>query len=54
MPFEKANLSPMALSFYGENKRVSNALIKEALGVTLAYPTYRQGIDALYAAGEGR
>lgn len=54
IPFEKANLSPMAVSFYGENKRVSNALIKEVLGVTLAYPTYRQGIDALYAAGEGR
>ena len=52
--FEKANLSPMALSFYGENKRVSNALIKEALGVTLAYPTYREGIAALYAAGEGQ
>ena len=44
----------MALSFYGENKRVSNALIKEALGVTLAYPTYREGIAALYAAGEGQ
>ena len=52
--FEKANLSPMALSFYGENKRVSNALIKETLGVTLAYPTYREGIAALYAAGEGQ
>ena len=51
-PFEKAPLSPMALSFYGENKRVSNALIKQELGVSLAYPTYRQGLDALYAAGE--
>lgn len=48
--FEKANLSPMALSFYGENKRVSNALVKQDLGVCLAYPTYREGIDALYAA----
>ena len=52
--FEKAHLSPMALSFYGENKRVSNGLIKEALGVKLNYPTYREGIAALYAAGEGQ
>ena len=54
IPFEKANLSPMAASFYGENKRVSNALIKEALGVKLAYPSYREGLAALYAAGEGQ
>ena len=53
-PYDKAGLSAMALSFYGENKRVSNALIKQELGVTLTYPTYREGIDALYAAGEGR
>lgn len=53
-PYDKAGLSAMALSFYGENKRVSNALIKQELGVTLTYPTYREGIDALYATGEGR
>ena len=28
IPFETAELSPMARSFYGENKRVSNAAIK--------------------------
>jgi nucleoside-diphosphate-sugar epimerase len=59
IPFETATLSPMALSpmarsFYAENKRVSNALMKQALGVTLSYPSYREGLDALYAAGEGR
>ncbi len=42
--FETADLSPMARSFYGENKRVRNALIREELGVTLAYPTYREGL----------
>lgn len=45
--FETAELSPMARSFYGENKRVRNALIREELGVRLAYPTYREGLRAL-------
>ena len=40
--FESAQLSPMARSFYSECKRVSNAAIKEKLGVRLAYPTYRE------------
>lgn len=52
--FETADLSPMARSFYGENKRCSNRKIKEVLGVELAYPTYREGIAALWADGEGR
>ena len=45
--FETADLSPMARSFYGENKRVRNRLIRDELGVTLAYPTYREGLAAL-------
>jgi nucleoside-diphosphate-sugar epimerase len=45
--FETADLSPMARSFYGENKRVRNALIREELGVTLAYPNYREGLASL-------
>ena len=52
--FATAELSPMARSFYGENKRCSNRKIKEELGVELAYPTYREGIAALWADGEGR
>lgn len=47
IPFETANLSPMARSFYAENKRVSNRRIREDLGVTLRYPTYREGLRAL-------
>ena len=43
----RANLSPMALSFYADNKRVSNRRIKEELGVRLRYPTYREGLAAL-------
>lgn len=46
-PFETAELTGMARSFYGENKRVSNARIKSELGVRLAYPTYREGMTAL-------
>jgi nucleoside-diphosphate-sugar epimerase len=50
IPFENAPLSPMGLSFYAENKRVSNARIKADLGVLLRYPTYREGIAAIAKA----
>lgn len=46
-PFDPKLLSPMAASFYGENKRVSNALIKRELGYQLRYPTYREALQAL-------
>lgn len=49
IPFEQAELSPMARSFYGESKRVSNARIKTELGVRLKYPSYREGFQALLA-----
>lgn len=45
--FETADLSPMARSFYGENKRVRNRLIRDELGVDLAFPTYREGLAGL-------
>ncbi|MEN3793132.1 SDR family oxidoreductase [Fulvimarina sp. MAC3] len=44
--FEDAELSPMARSFYGDNKRVSNAKIKGE-GYSFRYPTYREALDAL-------
>jgi len=47
VPFEEADLPPMARSFYADNRRVSNRRLREELGVTLAYPTYREGIAAL-------
>ena len=50
IPFETAALSPMARSFYGENKRVSNRAIREKLGIALRFPTYREGLSALLAA----
>jgi nucleoside-diphosphate-sugar epimerase len=54
IPFEKAALGPMAASFYAENKRASNRLVKEELGLAWRYPTYREGLQALLATGEGR
>ncbi len=45
--FEQADLTSMARSFYGENKRVRNSRIKTELGVTLDFPTYREGLQAL-------
>lgn len=52
VPWEEAQaaMSPMARSFYAENRRVRNARIKEVLGVRLRYPTYREGLRALAAA----
>ena len=49
MAFEEADLGPMARSFYAESKRVSNARIKEELGVALSHPDYRSGLAALLA-----
>lgn len=47
IPFEEADLSPMARAFYGNCKRVRNRRIREELGVDLRYPTYREGFAAL-------
>ena len=49
--FATAELSPMARSFYGENKRIRNNRIKEELGVSLKYPDYRAGLSALWESG---
>jgi nucleoside-diphosphate-sugar epimerase len=46
---ENADLSPMARSFYDDNKRVSNRLIKTELGATLRYPNFRAGLAAILA-----
>ena len=49
VPLEDADLSPMARSFYADNRRVSNARIKEELGVALRFPDYRAGLASLLA-----
>lgn len=52
LPFDGAVLSPMAKSFYGENKRLRNRRMVDELGVALTYPTYREGLRALYEDGD--
>jgi nucleoside-diphosphate-sugar epimerase len=47
-PFETAQMTEMARSFYLDNKRVSNRAIRTALGIELLYPTYRDGLNAIY------
>jgi hypothetical protein len=37
----------MAASFYADNKRVSNARLREDLGVQLKFPSYREGLRAI-------
>ena len=49
IPIEDAPMTPMAASFYAENKRVRNNRIKDELGVKLLYPDYRTGLRALLA-----
>ncbi len=46
---EEAALSPMALSFWQESRRVRNDKIKQVLGVKLRYPSYREGLAAILA-----
>ena len=45
IPFDQADLSPMAKSFYLDTRRVSNQKIKQTLDVTLKFPTYRAGLE---------
>lgn len=51
IPLSQAQLSPAALRFYAESKRVSNARMKAELGWRPAYPSYREGLEAILAAG---
>jgi nucleoside-diphosphate-sugar epimerase len=46
---EEAALSPMALAFYAENRRIANGKAKRVLGWQPAFPTYREGLRALSA-----
>ncbi|HSI38979.1 MAG TPA: NAD-dependent epimerase/dehydratase family protein [Xanthobacteraceae bacterium] len=55
VPFAQAvaAMSPMARTFWADNRRVRNHRLRFELGVELAYPTYREGLSALFEAGEG-
>lgn len=45
--WDSTDLSPMATSFYKENKRVRNDKIKNELKVALKYPSYKEGLEAI-------
>jgi nucleoside-diphosphate-sugar epimerase len=49
IPFDEADMVPIARSFYADNKRVRNDRIKNELGVELLYPDYRSGLAACLA-----
>jgi nucleoside-diphosphate-sugar epimerase len=53
IPFDEADMSPMARSFYGDNKRVSNAKLRAA-GYAFRYPNYRMALKAMMQAGNWR
>ncbi len=50
LPYAQAELSPLARSFYANNKRVRNDRIRQELGVELKYPNYRAGLRAILAS----
>ncbi len=52
--FDTATLSPMARSFYADNKRVSGRAVLEATGSPLLWPDYRAGIAGLWQSGRWR
>jgi nucleoside-diphosphate-sugar epimerase len=52
IPFEEADLAPITMSFYADNKRVKNDLIKQELGVNLKYKTYKEGLQGCLEAEE--
>ena len=52
--FETADLTPMARSFYGENKRVRNAKSKEILAMTYSWPNYRMALKKMHERDDWR
>ena len=56
VPFEEAwpKMSPMARSFWGENRRVANAATKAALGIAWRHPTWREGLAAILREERGK
>jgi nucleoside-diphosphate-sugar epimerase len=56
VPFDVAapTLSPMARSFWSENRRVANAATKAALGIGWRHPTFREGLRSVLAEERGK
>ena len=51
VPFQiaKKSMSPMALSFWQENRKVDNNLLCKKLGYSLIYPDFRSGLKNCYS-----
>ncbi len=47
-------MSPMARSFWAENRKVSSRATQEQLGLTWLYPTYREGLRAILREERGK
>jgi nucleoside-diphosphate-sugar epimerase len=47
------SLSPMARSFWRENRRANSRLLRQGLGYRLLHPSYREGYRACLAEEEG-
>lgn len=47
VPFEQAEMSAMAASFWADSKRIRNDRLRNDLGADLLYPTYREGLRAI-------
>lgn len=47
---DEAGLSPLARAFYAENRRIANCKARRELGWRPRYPSYREGLAALFAA----
>jgi nucleoside-diphosphate-sugar epimerase len=45
---DEAGLAPKARAFYNENRRVANGKAKRVLGWQPAFPTYREGLCAVF------
>jgi nucleoside-diphosphate-sugar epimerase len=56
VPFESAaaSLTPMARSFWAENRKVSSRFTQHDLGVRWMYPSYREGLRAILAQESGK
>jgi nucleoside-diphosphate-sugar epimerase len=56
IPFDQAaqTMSPMALSFWADDRKVSGAATQRILGRRWLYPTYRQGLRAILKQTEKR
>ena len=46
-------MSPIARSFWSENRKVASIKTKAALGISWLYPTYREGLRAILADERG-